>query len=198
MSRAKCILGAGLLGVLAGFAQAQQARQPGGWSFDDPVDAGVDDLGPLGASLRLQTLDLRDSDRWDRVYRLRGIEGDLFARREGGLTAVFQQSEYVDSPWGQLAEVPLSTHYVIGEPPQWLLESWGLVEPPPPTNPPVDRRLDTTLGMRMSMEYRPQEAIQTSNEAGLEQSRREASMWYNDEIRAARVKRLLERARAGL
>ncbi len=166
-----------------------------GWNFDRSVDAGYSDVGPLTASLRLEGFDLRSPDDWDRVYQLKGIDGDLFARRSGGLTAIFDRSQYIDSPYGTLAKIPAGTIYVIGEPPPWLIESLGLGGTDDAADQRrADNRVDTALATRISMRYEPTPTAAPDDAQVLAEARRETSIWFNDEARQARVKRLLDRA----
>jgi hypothetical protein len=189
-----------LVWLLASAASAQSTSPLGGWSFDEPVEAGVADLGPLDASLRLERYDLRSPDQWDQVYRMRSVEGDWFARRSGGLTALFSQSQYIDSPYGPLAEIPASTVYIIGDPTPEFLRSIGLLEPEQSQSPSgsgqgIDQRIDSSVARRLSTRYEPpaQGAIPPA-EVGA-QLERDQSIWYNDQLRQARVRRLLELAR---
>lgn len=95
-----------------------------------PVDPGVADRGGLGMSLRQLQPDLRVPTNFDRVYRVPGsVSGvpafpgaepnDRFARISGGLTAVFERSQYLrrtDRP-GLIPIVPAGTVFYIGNPP---------------------------------------------------------------------------------
>lgn len=92
-----------------------------------PVAAGTDDASPMSNSLELMPIDLRDPAGFDRVYRLPTEDGSLFARADGGLTAIFPRSEYTATPWGTVAEVPAGTVWVIGQTPRWLADRSGLL-----------------------------------------------------------------------
>ena len=82
--------------VLAHLALVCTQPEPG-WNFERRVDQGVEDVGVLNDSLRLMPMDLRIPDDWQQLYRLDSSRGPLFARRAGGLTAVFPESDYADT-----------------------------------------------------------------------------------------------------
>lgn len=77
------------------------------------LEPGVEDVGALSASLRVARADLREAADFERVYR---IEGGKMMRRDGALTAVFNESEYVPSRTGMVPVVPAGTMWVIGDP----------------------------------------------------------------------------------
>lgn len=59
------------------------------------VDPGNADASALADSLRLVPVDLRTPTGFDQVFRLPTVVGgEMFARMDGGLTAVFPRSEY--------------------------------------------------------------------------------------------------------
>jgi len=180
--------------ILAALAQPidSGAQSPYVWRLDEQVEAGFDDLGLLSRSTRIPMADLRIPDAWDRVYRMTAERGDLFARRNGGVTAVFPRSDYVLGRDGEVAVVPADTIYVIGEPPPWLLRQLGLDDGYDDLVLPT--RLDYSLP---AWEPPPvQEPRAQSSEVSVEVRRRESSMWYNDQVRRRSVSsRLREAAR---
>lgn len=110
-TRAACIAALGLWGGLA-------PAQPG----LNPVDQQLDDVSPLGNSLRVQPLDLRRPIEFDRVYRIDPTP-DLFggsrkfARIDNGVIAVFDRSEYSRAARGVLsADIPAGTVFYLGSP----------------------------------------------------------------------------------
>lgn len=77
----------------------------------EEVDPGRADASALSDSLRLVPIDLRTPTAFDRVFRLPTVVGgEMFARIDGGLTAVFPRSEY---GFGQ-ALIPAGTTWYIG------------------------------------------------------------------------------------
>lgn len=127
---------------------AAQPESDTGWRLDLPADEGYDDTSILGESFKVPMADLRQASEWDRVYRMEGVDGPIFARRHGGVTAVFAQSDYVASPDGSVATVPAGTIYVIGEPAPWLLRQLGLDDGYEDLAPKA--RLDMSLPTRIS------------------------------------------------
>lgn len=80
------------------------------------LDQGINDIGPLGTSLRQVPLDLRVPSGFDRVYELPGLPGaePTFARFDGGVAALFSRSDYAATANGPLALIPPGTVFVIG------------------------------------------------------------------------------------
>ncbi|MFT5424430.1 MAG: hypothetical protein ACI89L_002225 [Phycisphaerales bacterium] len=77
----------------------------------EEVDPGWADASAINDSLRLVPVDLRTPTGFDRVFRLPTVVGgQMFARMDGGLTAVFPRSEY---GFGQ-ALIPAGTTWYIG------------------------------------------------------------------------------------
>jgi len=178
--------------ILAALAQPIES-EPGSryvWRLDEQVEAGFDDLGLLSRSSRIPMADLRRPDAWDRVYRMTAERGDLFARRNGGLTAVFPRSDYILGRDGEVAVVPADTIYVIGDPPPWLLRQLGLDDGYEELVLPT--RLDYSLPAWEPQ--RLQETVSQSSEVSDEVRKRESSMWYNDRVRRLRVSSRLHEA----
>lgn len=103
--------------------RAQPSPWPAAPRFEQ-VDEGFDDAG--GQSLKVQPLDLRRPIGFEHVYRVstgprRGGTPDLagptelFARKSGGITAVFPRSEYVATEEGDVyAKIPAGTVFHVG------------------------------------------------------------------------------------
>src|SRR5437868_2854803 len=100
------------LAVLAGASSlvwAQNGAQPDNRLRQ--VQAGTSDANPLAASSRALPADLRLPIGFDKVYKLesasrgRSLGGDLYARRSGGITAVFPRSQYEETSQGLMPDV---------------------------------------------------------------------------------------------
>ncbi len=113
-------------------ALAQDVR----WRDLQVVDPGVADLGPLSISTRSLPIDLRSPSGFDRVYRVpgstRGVGGfnttpvgERLARVDGGITAVFDRSEYVQTKQGIRPVFPANTIFYIGDSPLLNLPDAG-------------------------------------------------------------------------
>ncbi|MFG0258437.1 MAG: hypothetical protein ACF8GE_11090 [Phycisphaerales bacterium JB043] len=90
-------------------ASAQQLR---------PVEAGVDDIGTLRTSGRVQMHDLRVASDFDRVYQL--DDGTRrYVRIHGAIRAVFPRSSY-DLRRGT-PTVPAGTIFYLGAPDAWSI-----------------------------------------------------------------------------
>ena len=83
------------------------------------VDQTIGDVDPLGTSLRVVDfeVDLRQDIDFRYVYTVPGQPGRLM-RRQGGLVAIFDRSEYLPTWFGPLAVVPANTVFHIGGPPE--------------------------------------------------------------------------------
>jgi len=175
-------------------ALAAQPQDEFLWRLDRPVDPGFADTGGLVESFRIPMTDLRVGDGWDSVYEMESSFGPLYARRNGGLTAVFPQSNYVAGRDGTVPVVPPNTVYVIGEPAPWLLEQLGLDDGLAELDPPG--RLDRSLPPApLGSVSTPPPASSTALTA-LEEARRAVSMWYNESVRERRISELLSEAAA--
>lgn len=193
-----------------------------GWKFRDRADPGTEDMGVLSESLRLMPLDLRIADDWGDLYRIESDYGTLYARRAGAVTAVFPQSNYVNSGFGATPTIPADTVFVIGEPSPSLLRQLGLAVGEESILSSATNRLDTSLNtgidgrvwtgilptrMETSLMLPPvtppttdpadERARAVADAQSAAQARRDLSMWYNDDIRRRRVDTLLERALRG-
>lgn len=195
------------------------AQPESGWHFRDRADPGTEDMGILSESLRLMPLDLRIADDWGDLYRLESDRGTLYARRAGAVTAVFPQSNYVNSAYGTVPTVPADTIFVIGDPSPSLLRQLGLAVGEESILSTATNRIDSSLRtaidgrvwtgilptrMETSLMLPPvtppapdpvgQRARAVAEAQAAAQIRRELSMWYNDDVRRRRVDMLLERA----
>lgn len=203
MFAACCLI---LIGVLV-------SQPETGWNFKQSADQGTEDVGLLNDSLRLVPLDMRLPDDWGLLYRLDSTSGPLFARRAGGVTAVFPQSTYAATRQGPIPLVPPDTIFVIGEPTPSLLRQLGIAVGddhallnPSPTRlssairRSIDGRLST--GIRQARQAStPEESDpwtqrqqMLSDQLAEAQRQRDTSIWYNDELRQRRVGRLLDQA----
>jgi hypothetical protein len=81
----------------------------------ETVDAGAEDLGPLGTSLRQTSYDPRLPAGFTRVYRVPGDERK-FMRGNGALFAIFPASVYRRTSRGGMPVTPPGTVYRIGMP----------------------------------------------------------------------------------
>ena len=75
------------------------------------VEPSIGDRGPLDLSLRWIDPGLRLPSGYDQVY---AQEGSGFWRANGGLLARFDQSIYMSTQYGPMADIPASTVFVIG------------------------------------------------------------------------------------
>lgn len=122
--------------------------QPAGSALE-PIVAGDGDEMHLSDSLRMAPADLRLGTGFDQLYRLPREGGDMFARVDGGLTAVFPRSNYLFTPYGAVPTVPADTVWVIGQPEPWLAEQQGLITTqaaPETAPPPSPYRVDMRAG----------------------------------------------------
>ncbi|MEL6330535.1 MAG: hypothetical protein AAFR38_12830 [Planctomycetota bacterium] len=136
-----------VMGVLGGLCGAADA-QTGGSILDRAfrVDQGLSDQGPLGTSLRAIDPGLRRVGGFGELLQLPTSDGrDVFARRSGGITAVFERSVYV----GPFATIPPGTTFVIGEVPDWFAARYGLAEEASPEVQArrLDYRIEPGLGL---------------------------------------------------
>jgi len=136
-SAAGCFLTAALLTPAA--ASAQGLKPTTTTSPLKRVEPGITDSNPLAVGTRLIPVDLRAPTNFEGVYQFQrtdrfGNSETFFARTDGGLTAVFPRSQYVDSGGNLLAQVPPGTVWLIG----------GL---PKPTDKPAPPRSETYLDL---------------------------------------------------
>jgi hypothetical protein len=145
----------------AGVARAQSAAGARG-AFDglERVEPGVSDMGPLGVEIRHPIHDMRMPLDFEALYRGVGANGTpWFARRDGGITAVFPRSWYVPTQYGEVSIIPPDTIFYIGDPPGLLASRLGLG--PPVRGVSHDRsgglRLDSRIDLRFGSADGPSE-----------------------------------------
>ncbi len=88
-----------------------------------PVDQRIEDVSPLGLSLREMQPTLREPNSFQELYRFRGDDENL-VRVQGGLYLVFQRSIYGSDKKGNVFPlVPPNTVFYIGPPPGWTVSA---------------------------------------------------------------------------
>ncbi len=88
-----------------------------------PVDQRIEDVSPLGLSLREMQPTLREPNNFQELYRFRGDDENL-VRAQGGLYLVFPRSVYgTDKKGNVFPLVPPNTVFYIGPPPGWTVSS---------------------------------------------------------------------------
>lgn len=85
------------------------------------IDPGTADSDPLSVDARHLFAQPRLEQGYQTLFAAPGY--NRFARRDGGVTALFPRSVYIEGPFGPLAAIPPDTLFVVGDPPPWL-ESW--------------------------------------------------------------------------
>jgi hypothetical protein len=120
------------------------------WDRLEPIDPGNADLGPLGLQTRVLPLPMQHDRDFGLLYRAVGADGSpVFARRDGGITAIFPRSASVTIPSGDVPLIPPDTRFVIGEPAGLLAKSLGLTtEQRPARDPSGGLRIDARLSER--------------------------------------------------
>ena len=187
------------LGALASAAHAQHDA----WGSLEAVDPGTADVSPLSESMRLVPIDMRVSDGFERVYRLEGAEGveDQFARRSGGITAVFSQSVYLPSEFGGGVAIPAGTVFYIGDPPEWMRERYNLggeADGAPSLGSAATGRIETGISVgAIDTSARVMPALRAAASREGEITRQPSTPWRTDDRRAHRVSSLLSLAATG-
>jgi hypothetical protein len=119
-------------------ALALLAADPAGAAGDlpplEPVEAGVEDVDPISASLRDLRIDIREPAAFDRPYRVPG-RADLFMRISGALHAIFPRSIYASNDGNTVAMIPAGTVFHIGMPDEALLPPAPFEMPAVPPGP---------------------------------------------------------------
>ncbi len=88
-----------------------------------PVDQRIEDVSPLGLSLREMQPTLREPNNFQELYRFRGDDENL-VRAQGGLYLVFQRSIYGSDRKGNVFPlIPPNTVFYIGPPPGWAVSA---------------------------------------------------------------------------
>ncbi len=91
-----------------------------------PVDEGVEDRTVLSESLKVEQKDMRKSQSFEQLFRVKGSP-EIFVRRAGSLHAVFRNPHYLETSEGSIPLVPTGTIYCIGEVTQEVLEQLGVM-----------------------------------------------------------------------
>lgn len=81
-----------------------------------PIDPGYADVGPLQTSLRVLPQVMRHDTAFEHVYQS-PINPNQLYRVAGGVYAVFNNSDYVATPYGTIAVYPADVRFSIGPPP---------------------------------------------------------------------------------
>lgn len=115
-------------GQAPGSAYSPAYREGSAWDGLERIDPGSADLGPLGLQTRVLPTPLRDDRDFGLLYRAFTPGGDpVFARRDGGITAIFPRSAYVGTPSGEIPLIPPDTRFIIGEPASAFSRGIGLL-----------------------------------------------------------------------
>ena len=95
------------------------------------VSPGTADISPLSRDLRISGGDLRQPSGFDRVYELRMGPNKVvrYARIDGALVAVFPQSTYTPTAFGDVATIPPGTVFYIGRPEDIEARGLGDIDP---------------------------------------------------------------------
>lgn len=105
-----------ILTLLAATPALAQSSAPGDLV---PIEQGVSDRNSLGTSLRVMPVDLGAGNSFSRLYGVAG-RPDLLVRSQGGVYAVFEQSDYVRVQRQNSSQVyatwPAGTVFHIGRP----------------------------------------------------------------------------------
>ncbi|MHC4429884.1 MAG: hypothetical protein ACYS0D_14990, partial [Planctomycetota bacterium] len=186
-------LGVFATALLCSLAAAQETAEP--YQYEDSgvlprryLDQMIEDVSPLGTSLRSVEPGLRQSGPFDQVIRT-GPDGQLM-RVQGALFALFDQSIYRDTEQSTLAVIPDNTVFWIGEPP-----------PAAPADPLPDRyfpnRVDTLIApLRLQSADAPAMETASASSGHLEPQARapEGRILWDEEYRAARLQMLMQTA----
>lgn len=184
MSRVTLQLGTVLLGLgLA--ASGAHAQLNNGLEL---VAEGEADVSPLGTANRLVPVDLRVPTNFEQVYRLPTVVGPaMFARIDGGLTAVFPQSVYR----GTQALIPAGTTWYLGTLPEHVLRGEAaavpLTEVAQAQRPIMRPNVPTAVSLASAL---PGAAALETQDAAWSHP----MPWAGDFERSARVADLLRRA----
>lgn len=153
------------------------------------VEQGVSDVEPIAHSLLVQPVDLRSSVDFEILFEgtwndpIIGVR-DVFARRQGALTAVFPRSSYVRTESGLVPKIPAGTIFYIGDPVP-AMDMPAQSSEHATANGRLDLRLDTSV--RQDEQRRLREEAALSFDADM-------SIWTDESYRQIRVSRLLQAA----
>ncbi len=137
--------------------------QSSAWA-DAPLDPGLEDVGPIGTSLRQTTRNLHAPYAFSEVYR---TANGLLMRRDGALEAIFPRSSYIATPDGVVPAIPPGTVFRIDSGDR----DWSRVEPMP--RPGVDLRVDRrAVARRVPVPRTHQDAPEIREAIGLSEAYR--------------------------
>jgi hypothetical protein len=102
-----------VLAAVSSPAPAQDSSQPS--PNPRPLDAGIEDLNSLRTSLRMLPPVVRHDTAFEHVYQS-PLDPNQHYRKAGGIYAVFNASDYVSTPYGQVPVYPAGVEFHIGPP----------------------------------------------------------------------------------
>lgn len=170
-----------------------------------PVDQGIADLSPLSVSTRVIPRDLRTPTGFDRLFLIApgaSFRGNAsgqsqFARMNGGITATFPQSSYLETQLGAIPQVSANTVYWIGNP---FRQPWDF-DPLAAARAKADTPRVSDAGARpvsLSAASNGPSGTPSQGTSGSEQqvsnlpdAAAAPSVWTNDEFRRDLIQRLL-------
>lgn len=124
----------------------------------EPVDQRIEDVSPLGLSLRQMQPTLREPNNFEELYHLRGDDENL-VRAQGGLYVVFQRSIYGSDKDGNVFPVySPNTVFYIGPPPGWTVST--AVQAVARREVADAGRIDTRLDLRLT----PRRMVDAAND----------------------------------
>lgn len=179
-----------MLVLVAASAARAQATKAGDLV---PIEQGVSDMNSVGTSLRVMPVDLGTGNSFTRLYGVAG-RPDLLVRSQGGIYAVFEQSDYVRVQRQNSSRVyavwPAGTVFHIGQPDFGSMRTAGIRHGPqavmlfaPGLQPQVakkstapDRRLSNRVSMGPIDRSRPSSRVDTQRPAGSGESQWEGGL----------------------
>ena len=169
-----------MLVLVAAVAARAQATEAGDLV---PIEQGVSDMNSVGTSLRVMPVDLGTGNSFTRLYGVAG-RPDLLVRSQGGIYAVFEQSDYVRVQRQNSSRVyavwPAGTVFHIGQPDFTSMRTAGIRHGPqavmlfaPGLQPQVpkkstapDRRLSNRVSTGPMDRSRPSSRLDTARPSG--------------------------------
>lgn len=150
--------------------------QAGAWQ-GTPLDQGLEDVGPIGTSLRRTTRDLHAPRGFDEVFR---TDDGLLMRRDGALEAIFPRSSYIATPDGVAPAIPAGTIFRIDSGDR----DWSRIEPQ------AQGGIDLRVDLRAKAKRAPLQGVPRARGTIYE------TIWSSEAYRRRRVAELLARAAA--
>jgi hypothetical protein len=156
------------------------------------VDPGIGDVGAVEGVSRVDLFrDLRHERGFGTVYRFEsrqpmgmpGATSTMYMRMDGGITAVFPESVYYNSPWELSPTVPPGTTFYIGR----LPEHFGSAPALPP-------RASNYVDTRVNLMAHPQPPSINPPESAA--SSAAPTIWEDEAYRQRALARLMRRAAA--